>query len=408
MINYYTNRTFTDENDEVDIVYKNNELLFSKKSKFQDIKIFKNDLFGKILVIDNDLQLTDLDEHNYHEMIAHVPLNYLPDAENVLIIGGGDGGTAREVLKHKNIKKVDQIDIDIEVVNACIEFFPELSVSYEDSRMNLIIDDGSKWVDSNLEKKKNYYDLIIVDSTDYNTAVELFTDEFYEKLSVLLKKYGIMTFNNMSIPWDIISFKGTKHNLDKIYKYAHPFQVFQPSYCSGHYSFMFCSNKIDPVNYAVNWQNWTKKDINCRYYNKEIHSSSFNLPNFAINKIKKRERLGSHFLIDGKGCKFNTLNNKRTLICMCNFICDMYKLKVIDRKSHNFSPQGISIIFLLAESHISLHTWPELGKFSLDLFSCTDFQFNIKVRKTNINILKVIKSYLEPKEVNFNSIEREI
>ena len=219
MINYYTlNKIFTDKNDGVDIVYKENELLYEKKSKFQNIKVFKNELYGKILVIDDDLQLTDKDENNYHEMIAHVPINYNPDIENVLIIGGGDGGTAREVLKHKNIKIIDEVEIDIEVVNACKTYFPELSIAYEDERLNLIIDDGSRWVDDNLKKKKNYYDLIIVDSTDYNTALKLFTAEFYEKLSSLLTKYGILIFNNMSIPWDVDSFKLTKTDKKKLKK----------------------------------------------------------------------------------------------------------------------------------------------------------------------------------------------
>ena len=93
---------FIDINDDVDIVYKNSDLLYNKKSKYQNIKIFKNQLYGKILVIDDDLQLTDFDEANYHEMLVHVPCNYNNLIKNVLIIGGGDGGTARDVLKHEN------------------------------------------------------------------------------------------------------------------------------------------------------------------------------------------------------------------------------------------------------------------------------------------------------------------
>ena len=107
MTDYNNKNYFIDKNKGVDIIYKNDELLHETQSKFQNIKVFKNKLFGKILVIDNDLQLTDFDEHNYHEMLVHIPLNYLPKASNVLIIGGGDGGTAREVLKHTNIKNID-------------------------------------------------------------------------------------------------------------------------------------------------------------------------------------------------------------------------------------------------------------------------------------------------------------
>ena len=407
MINYYTNtQGFTDSNDFIDIVYKDSILLHEKKSKYQNIKVYKNDLYGKILVIDEDLQLTDFDEHNYHEMIAHIPINYNEDIEKVLIIGGGDGGTAREVLKHKNIKHIDQIEIDIEVVNICKKFFPELSISYEDPRLNLIIDDGSKFVKEN---KDNLYDLIIVDSTDYNTALELFTAEFYTDLKNLLTKYGILIFNNMSVQWEADVFKITQKNLSSIFKYANPYQVYQPCYASGHYSFMFCSDKIDPLNHAIDWESWKKKDISCKYYNKEIHLSSFHLPNLAIeNTSKKLYRLGTHFLVDGEGSSFEKLNNLNHLVKMCFFIAGFYNLNVEDHIVKKFNPQGISVVFLLSESHLSIHTWPELGKFSLDLFSCSCFKFDIKIKKNKINLKTIINSYLKPSKINFQSIEREI
>lgn len=399
---------FIDENDDIDIVYKNSKLLYNKKSKYQDIKIFKNQLYGKILVIDDDLQLTDFDEANYHEMLVHVPMNYNNLIENVLIIGGGDGGTARDVLKHDNVKTIDLVDIDIEVVNACKKYFPNLSISFENPKLNLIIDDGVKWVQKNRDKKKKFYDLIIIDSTDFNTAIELFTEEFYRNLSKFLNKYGIMVFNNMSIPWDKDEFKSTKTNLLNIFNYAEPYQVFQPSYASGHYSFMFCSNKINPKNYGINWQLWNKKNINCKYYNKEIHDSSFHLPNFAKNTIEKPIRLGTHFLIDAKDSPFEILDNLDHLLKMSFFILDFYDLKVISHQFNKFTPQGVSIIFLLSESHLSLHTWPEQGRISLDLFSCKDFCFN-KIKNNNkINIITILKCYLKTDKINFKSIEREI
>ena len=408
MTDYNNKNYFIDKNKGVDIIYKNDELLHETQSKFQNIKVFKNKLFDKILVIDNDLQLTDFDEHNYHEMLVHIPLNYLPKASNVLIIGGGDGGTAREVLKHTNIKNIDQVDIDIEVINVCKKYFPALSISYEDPRLNLIIADGSAWVDNNLKKKKKYYDVILVDSTDYSTAISLFSHEFYNKLSKMLTKYGIMVFNNMSVPWEVKEFKSTKKNLEKIYKFASPFQVFQPSYSSGHYSFMFCSNKIDPKNYAINWQIWKEKNIICKYYNQNIHDMSFSLPTFAIRDIVETKRLGSHFLIDADGIKFDLLNDIQILINMCKLIIEIYKLTIIDMRYNQFNPQGISIIFLLSESHLSLHTWPENGKISIDLFSCKDFQYNIIIDSYKINILSIIKHYLKPDKINLKSIEREI
>ena len=225
----------------------------------------------------------------------------------------------------------------------------------------------------------------------------------------MLTKYGIMIFNNMSIPWEVKEFKDTKKNLDKIYKFAFPYQVFQPSYSSGHYSFMFCSNKIDPNNYAINWSIWKSKNIHCRYYNKKIHLASFSLPTFALSKEINYERLGTHFLIDANGIKFDLLNDIKTLMNMSNFIIELYKLNIIDIKQKKFEPQGVSLIFLLSESHFSLHTWPEKGKISMDLFSCNkEFQYNIVIDNCNINIKSVIKNFLKPKNIKLKSIEREI
>ena len=224
----------------------------------------------------------------------------------------------------------------------------------------------------------------------------------------MLTKYGIMVFNNMSIPWEVKEFKSTKKNLDKIYKFAFPYQVFQPSYSSGHYSFMFCSNKIDPTNYAINWQIWKEKNIICKYYNSHIHDMSFSLPTFAIKDLVKTQRLGSHFLIDADGIKFDLLNDIKILINMCNLIIRIYGLTVIDIKYNQFNPQGVTIIFLLSESHLSLHTWPENGKISIDLFSCNDFKYNITIDGCNVNILSIIKNYLKPDKINLKSIEREI
>ena len=407
-MNSLFNSNFIDKNKYVDTVYKNEKRIYSKKSKYQTIEVYKNKMFGNILVIDNDLQLTQLDEANYHEMISHIPLNYLDSAKNVLLIGGGDGGTARDVLKHKNIKHLDQIEIDIEVVNTCKKYFKKLSSSYKDSRLNLIIEDGSVWVKNNLKKKKNFYDLILVDSTDYTTAISLFTYEFYENLKKILKKKGIMVFNNMSVAWKIKYFKETVNSLSELFKYAKPYQVFQPSYSSGHYSFMFCSDYIDPTNHPINWQLWKKKKIKCKYYNSDIHQMSFALPNFALSKISKKKRLGTHYLIDVSGIRSKNINIVQKMINMGNLICRIYDLNIIDILKHEFKPQGLTIIFLLSESHLSIHTWPEKKALCLDLFSCSDFKYNVKINNINVNIKSVIKSFLQPHSIKMKSIEREV
>ena len=199
---YNKKENYIDKSDHIDIVYKNSDKLYSTTSKYQKIEVFKNKFFGNILSIDDDIQLTEHDEENYHEMLAHVPLNYLPHAKNVLIIGGGDGGTAREVAKHKNLKEIIVVDIDKQVIEVCKEYFPKLAEGFKSSKVKLEIDDGAKWVNKHLNDKKNYFDVILIDSTDYNTAKTLFTEEFYENIKSLLKKEGIFCFNCLSISWE--------------------------------------------------------------------------------------------------------------------------------------------------------------------------------------------------------------
>ena len=113
-------------------------------------------------------------------------------------------------------------------------------------------------------------------------------------------------------------------------------------------------------------------------------------------------------MVDGEGSSFEKLNNLNHLVKMCFFIAGFYNLNVEDHIVKKFNPQGISVVFLLSESHLSIHTWPELGKFSLDLFSCSCFKFDIKIKKNKINLKTIINSYLKPSKINFQSIEREI
>lgn len=414
---FYKNKNFyIDENKGIDIIYKNSKLLTSKISKFQKIEVYDNNFFGKLLVIDDDIQLTEHDERNYHEMLVHVPLNYLCNAKKVLIIGGGDGGTLREVCEHKNVNEIIMIEIDIEVIKTCKKYFPELSKTYNDKRLDLKIVNGANWVDNNLKKYKNYFDVILVDSTDYNTAMELFTEKFYINLGEMLKEYGILSFNCMSISWEKPYIGDVLYDMKKIFKYVNLYQAFIPTYASGHYSFCFCSNKIDPINTPLNCQKIREKNIKYDYYNNEIHTSSFNLPN-EFKKKTNNERLGTSVMIDIKNSNFNYLNNLEYLTKMLLMITEMYKLTPIAITHKIFQPQGISINILLEESHLSIHTWPEKKKCSIDMFTCSKFKWNFKGKnKINkneydkIGVISILKSFLKITEddIKVRGFEREI
>ena len=145
---------YSDKFSKVDIVYKNSKLIEKINSKYQEIKMYYDTFFGYMLVIDDDVQITESDQYIYHEMIVNFPLNYNHNGKKVLVIGGGDGGTVTEICKFKNIDEIIWIEIDQEVINICEKYFPNLSSGRYDKRTKLVIDDGAKWVKDNLKTYK--------------------------------------------------------------------------------------------------------------------------------------------------------------------------------------------------------------------------------------------------------------
>lgn len=405
----FTKNNYVDKMDFVEINYKNSEKLYSRKSKYQMIDVYKNPFFGNILVIDDDLQLTEHDESNYHEMISHVPLNYIPNAKRVLIIGGGDGGTLREVCKHSNVKEIYLIEIDEEVINVSKKYFKNTSKSFDDKRLNLVIEDGYKWVKKNKKDLENYFDVIIVDSTDYNTALKLFSKKFYKMLNDIMKIDGILTFNCMGLSWEKNDVDEVIKDMKKNYRYVNLYQVFIPTYASGHYTFCFNSNTIDPMNTPIDIEKFKNKNIKTKYYNIDIHKSSFHLPNEYI-KDDITERLGSNLLIDIKGVNFDLLNNLDYLTNLMLDISKLYNLNIISDSYSKFEPYGVTINFLLSESHFTLHTWPEKSKICLDLFSCGKFKWNFRNNNNKVNIVDILSNKLKVKKENIkvNWLDREI
>jgi len=393
---------------DIDMLYKNKQLLYSITSEFQNIQVYYHKFFGNILVIDNDLQLTAYDERTYHEMIVHVPMNYLEKAKKVLIIGGGDCGTLSEVCKHQNVEEIIMIEIDKEVINIAKKFFNQLTPGLYDKRTTLIIDDGYKWIKRNFEKYKNYFDVIIVDSTDYTTALSLFTDDFYKKISQLLNKNGVFSFNCMSISWMEIDINDVYKQMGIFFKHVELYQAFIPTYASGHYAFCFCSNSIDPRNTPINFHAFDNKNIKCEYYNRNIHKSSFFLPNnYERNNLIDKERLGSTLMIDIKNAEYKKLNDMDTIKNLFNLICEYYKLTVVSVSEKQFEHHGLTLIYTLSESHLSIHTWPEKGKCCIDLFTCGEFRWYFK---GNNNLTKLLSIYFDISDINIkvNSLERDI
>ena len=259
------------------ITIKINRTLKSVQTKFQKLDIYETEDYGNLFTLDDLIMTTERDEFIYHEMIVHVPMFSHNNPENVLIIGGGDGGSLREVLKHKTVKNIDMVEIDEEVVKASKEFFPCFANAFESPKVNLMFEDGVKFV----ENKQHIYDVVIVDSTDPIEIGEgLFTTEFYKNVLNALKEDGVLTVQSESPFHNAEWVKNIYSKLFKVFPIVKMYRAEVPTYPSGIWSFGFCSKKIDPIK---NFQKEKYNDYNLklRYYNDDIHKAAFALPNFV-------------------------------------------------------------------------------------------------------------------------------
>jgi spermidine synthase len=255
--------------------------LFSGKSDFQTVDIVETKGHGKMLLNDGLIMVTERDEFSYHDMISHVPLFVHPNPEKVLVIGGGDGGTAREVIKHKNVEKCTMVEIDEMVVSACKEFIPLTSSALSDDKINLIIGDAVEFVKETKEK----FDVILVDSTDpIGPAAPLFGEEFYNNVFNCLTDDGIVVSQGESPWYDTHIQKGLIEVLDKVFGDVHLYTFSNLTYPGSLWSFSFATKKYHPIN-DFNPTRVKESGLDFKYYNKGIHTASFALPTFIKNNL---------------------------------------------------------------------------------------------------------------------------
>ena len=253
--------------------------LHSEQTEFQRIDIFESKEFGRMMVLDGYVMLTEKDEFIYHEMIVHVPMAVHPNPKRVLIIGGGDGGTARELLRYKNVESVDLVEIDERVVDISRKYLPQTACSFDDERLHCYFEDGLKFI----RHCNNEYDLIIVDSTDpFGPGEGLFTKEFYGNCYRALKEDGIMVYQHGSPFYD--EDEDTCRAMHRKASHSFPisrvYQAHIPTYPSGHWLFGFASKKYHPV-LDFDAKRWNALGLKTRYYNANLHNASFALPNYV-------------------------------------------------------------------------------------------------------------------------------
>ncbi len=209
------------------------ETIFSGKTEFQQIDIVDTDIFGRALLLDNHIQLTEFDERAYHEALVQIPLLNLPNAKTALIVGGGDGGVLREICRHPGIEHIDMVEIDAGVIEACKLHMPSLSAgAFDDPRVNLMVADAFPFVKQATRK----YDLIVVDSTDVYEEEEgelsemLFTDEFYGDIRNCLSEGGIVVTQADNLVFCPYSLEEIQALYSRIFPVAGSYQALVPSF----------------------------------------------------------------------------------------------------------------------------------------------------------------------------------
>lgn len=263
------------------------EVLLHQKTEYQDLMVFESTDWGKILVLDGVIQLSERDEMSYQEMMAHLPLFAHEGPVNVLIIGGGDGGVLREVCKHKCVQKVTQCEIDAGVVEASKKYFPSVSCAFNDPKVNLIIGDGVGFAERAAD---GTYDVMIIDSSDpVGPAEKLFSKEFYMNAHRILKPGGVLCSQGECLWVHADLIESMLREFGEPFASAEYASIQVPTYPSGQIgAFLARKAYADTSSKASTCKKPGREvpeDMDLRYYSAEMHTAAFALPAFVRRKI---------------------------------------------------------------------------------------------------------------------------
>lgn len=264
---------FEEKHENTGLCFRLKQRLFSEQSSFQKVEVMETEGHGILLAHDGMIMVTEKDEFVYHDMITHVPMFTHPHPRNVLVIGGGDGGTVREVLKHSAVEKVTMVEIDGMVVEASKKYLPQTACELTNPKVTLLIEDGVKFIKESTE----LFDVIIVDSSEpIGPATPLFNIDFYRDIYKRLNENGIVVSQGESPYYDMKMQKVLTKILAEVFQKVHIYNYSNMSYPSGLWSFTYASKgpcpikDFDPAKVTEKFQ----------YYSPQIHWGSFMLPQF--------------------------------------------------------------------------------------------------------------------------------
>jgi len=260
--------------------------LYSGKSPYQRIDVYESKEFGRFLTLDGNLMFTEKDEFIYHEMMVHVPMAVHPNPQKILVIGAGDGGVIRELVKYESVTKIDLVEMDKQVIDVCRKYIRGTAKALDDGRVNIEYTDGLKFI----RRRENEYDVIIVDSLDpFGKGEGLFTKEFYGTCHNALTADGIMVNQHESAFYknEAVAMVRTHKKIKEAFNISRVYQAHIPTYPSGHWLFGFASKVHHPTK-ALN-KVWGELGITTRYYNPKLHCGAFALPTYVEDMLKSVE-----------------------------------------------------------------------------------------------------------------------
>lgn len=264
-----------------------NRHLYSQKSDYQQIDILDTPEFGKVLALDGNVMLTERDEFIYDEMITHVPMSVHPNITDVLVIGAGDGGVVKELARYENINRIDLVEMDPQVLEACRMYLPENASRLDDRRVHIYYDNALRFI----RRCKDEYDLIIVDSNDpFGPSEGYFTREFYGICYNALREDGIMV-NQQGSPFykhDAEAMQRSHKRIVNTFPISRVYQAHIPTYAAGYWLFGFASKKYHPID-DFDAKKWLSLNLKTRYYTTKLHVGAFYLPAYLEQMLEEVE-----------------------------------------------------------------------------------------------------------------------
>ncbi|MEI7835142.1 MAG: polyamine aminopropyltransferase [Planctomycetota bacterium] len=386
---------WVDENWESVVArYKVTKVLHESKSLFQNVRVVDTAHYGHMLVLDGMVQTTEKDEFIYHEMMAHVPLLTHPNPKRVLIIGGGDGGVLREVLRHPGVEKAVQVEIDKVVIDVSREFLPTINGgAFDDPRAEVIVDDGAKY----MRECEEPFDVVIVDSSDpIGPAKVLFVQQFYNDVFHALGAQGIMTRQTGSSfmqPPELPEAYALGRNA---FPHVTPYFMSVPTYIGGLFCGLMCSKKADPR--LVTLDGLTARTAKLlggplRYYTPGLHMGALEIPGYIREHfaaagvdidtegpaLNREITFGWELQLDLYDCDQAAISTGATIQQYAKQLCQVIDMKAYgEPQTPYFGEQhehtkGFSLLQFIETSSITGHFSEGTGAAYINVFSCKPY-----------------------------------